>query len=388
MFRNPLRTGVSGSIVPLLVAWAVCSPVGLPAQQWPADVPPVPAAGPPAGASTSPGLEWRPAAPAAPEAPLVPVVPLAPAAPPAPALSAPTAQPAPPSPIDAPSAAPDRTDLSPSARIRAALDRRINGEFVEAPLTDALDYVADQIGVSVVLDRRAIEALGVDLGGTVSLSVKDVSARSMLALVLEPQGLTAVVHRETLLVTSSERAATMQETRVCDVSDLVGRPPASAAMGAGPPDGASIAAPRVRLDELADMIVRCVEPDSWEQAGGSGAIVPIELDGTQVLVIRQTQSAHDQVESLLAELRRAAARRETIQPGAAPSGPPPAAQGPAEPSLPGPPLQPRQSPGLAPVPPPPAPLAPEPPVPSPPAPQPPVPAPPAPEPAAPSEPPT
>lgn len=370
MSQNLFRgRGVSGWFLLLVVVATVSSAIGALAEESVPAVPPAPVASPGALSPPSPGPDGRPAVPTVGGQPAVPVAPIAPPAPAA--TEPPITEAAAPAEPDVPPAVRAQGDVSPAAHIRAALGRKVHGEFVEAPLTDVLDYAADVIGVSMVRDQRAIEALGVDVAQPVSLTVKDVPARSLLSLVLEPLGLQAVVHRDVLLVTSAERAETLRATRVYDVSDLVAERSPNAELGGARVATVPIAPARVRLDELADMITRSVEPDSWDQAGGAGVVVPLELHGAHVLVVRQTQSVHDELESLLAEMRRLVARHGMVPVGA----PPGAAEGPAEPSLPGPTLQPRQSPPSAP-----APLGSEQPVPVPPVPPPPVPAPPAPSP--------
>src|SRR6185436_13888036 len=56
------------------------------------------------------------------------------------------------------------------------------------------------------------------------------------------------------------------------------------------------------FDTLIDLIQQTIAPDSWADAGGSGAIesFPTNLS----LVISQTQDVHDQIADLLEQLRR------------------------------------------------------------------------------------
>ncbi len=61
-------------------------------------------------------------------------------------------------------------------------------------------------------------------------------------------------------------------------------------------------APQPDLGALVHMIQAVVEPESWDEAGGSGKIVPI--DKTQTLVVRQTPRVHAQIRIALDELRK------------------------------------------------------------------------------------
>ncbi len=62
-------------------------------------------------------------------------------------------------------------------------------------------------------------------------------------------------------------------------------------------------------DTLIELIQQIIAPDSWADAGGSGAIesFPTNLS----LVIRQTEDVHEQIESLLTKIRAANASSHT-----------------------------------------------------------------------------
>jgi thiol-disulfide isomerase/thioredoxin len=56
------------------------------------------------------------------------------------------------------------------------------------------------------------------------------------------------------------------------------------------------------FDPLLHMIVNLIEPESWDETGGTGGIKPVEK--TLSLVIRQTPRVHAQIRILLDELRK------------------------------------------------------------------------------------
>ena len=58
-----------------------------------------------------------------------------------------------------------------------------------------------------------------------------------------------------------------------------------------------------RIDMLIDVITGTIEPGSWENVGGWGAIR--QSEATHSLVVRQTRDVHEQVHNLLAQLRSA-----------------------------------------------------------------------------------
>jgi len=56
------------------------------------------------------------------------------------------------------------------------------------------------------------------------------------------------------------------------------------------------------FDTLIDLISSTVSPNSWDEVGGSGSLVPFE--GNLSLVVQQTEDVHEEIVSLLAQLRR------------------------------------------------------------------------------------
>lgn len=78
------------------------------------------------------------------------------------------------------------------------------------------------------------------------------------------------------------------------------------------------------FDSLMDQITGTIQPNTWDDVGGAGSIAPFWPTGD--LVFAQTQRVHDDVEELIAELRKLpwepAAGGHGPRAGAVPSGPP------------------------------------------------------------------
>jgi hypothetical protein len=106
-------------------------------------------------------------------------------------------------PIAATATAPPRT---PPWQLKEAAPRR-PPEFattyslkVAAPLDELLATLAKQLGLSLDLDRAALEQLGVSPREIVRLDVKDASREALLDALLDPLGLGWRIERETLSV--------------------------------------------------------------------------------------------------------------------------------------------------------------------------------------------
>ena len=199
-----------------------------------------------------------------------------------------------------------------NAQTQAKLEAHADAEFVDTPVTDVLDYVADVAKVQVYLDRRALEERGVVANESlVTMNLKDVPAEMVLRLALRQYGLAFMLENGVVIATTPEEVKQSLEIRVYSVGDLV-QPPGQLAAAvfetgprpyAGPPTyelGARLGASS-HVAGLIDLITSTVNPTSWNEAGGAATI----RDYRGALVITQTYQGHHKVEKLLEGLRGA-----------------------------------------------------------------------------------
>lgn len=174
-----------------------------------------------------------------------------------------------------------------TAKVEAALEKRVTTDFHETPLNDVLEFLRDYTGVNVVVYAGSLMDAGIDLDLPISLGVKDVSLRSALELLLEPLRLVAVVRDEVLLITDRCSAVQMLELVVYPVGDLV------VVKGAKEYT--------IHGDHLADLIRATLAPETWEDGGGSGRIAfePLTLS----LVVKQAQAGQREIKTFLQTLR-------------------------------------------------------------------------------------
>ena len=92
----------------------------------------------------------------------------------------------------------------------------------DTELGNALDFLAQQHDINIVLDTAHLEALGIGSNTSVNASLKGISLQSAVNLVLSEFDLTFVVEYEVLPITSQERLDDMPITRGYDVSQLLG----------------------------------------------------------------------------------------------------------------------------------------------------------------------
>ena len=173
------------------------------------------------------------------------------------------------------------------ARIREALDHEVQQakwRFTETPLRDVVAHVRDALEVPVAVDTKALEDAGVDFDTPIFFTAEATTARSALRRVLDPIDLTWTIHDECLLITTKEAAAQHLVTRLYPL-----------------PFGYATDSHEVDFQSLIDVIQNgCGDIAVWQDAGGMGAIRPMEEP--RGLVVSQTEDVHEQVEGLLRAL--------------------------------------------------------------------------------------
>lgn len=128
-------------------------------------------------------------------------------------------------------------------RIENELANTTEIEFIETPLIDAMDFIADLHNIIIVLDEFALQEEGIDTGEPINRVLAGIKLHSVLRLVLEPLGLDYVIEDEVLKITTGIRAEEKLKTHVYDVRKLQ-------QAGFDP-------------DALAEMIRKTIRPASW-----------------------------------------------------------------------------------------------------------------------------
>lgn len=173
-----------------------------------------------------------------------------------------------------------------------ALQKPVSLDLENVPLSDLPSMLQDKMNVPAIIDRRALDDVGVDLQTPVSLTVQQMSFGRALRHLLRPLELTFHVRDEVLVITTPEEAETDLETRVFPVRDLADAADAQDPL-VGRTDG---------YQRLMNAIAMTVAPDTWSEVGGPASMASLPEAG--VVAISQTMHVHAQIEDLLASLRR------------------------------------------------------------------------------------
>ena len=116
-------------------------------------------------------------------------------------------------------------------RIYDALDKEMLLEFTDAPLSEVIDYIKTAADIPIIIDKRALDDVGLGSDTPLTVSLNGVTLRSALKLMLKELDLTYVIRDEVLKITTPEEAENELLTKVYAVADLV--LPITGGMGGG-----------------------------------------------------------------------------------------------------------------------------------------------------------
>jgi len=106
-------------------------------------------------------------------------------------------------------------------RIFDELNRTATIDVVEMSLKDVVTYLSDTHGIPIVLSSKKLDEAGVSVDTPVTKSLRGITLRSALRLLLKDLELTYVVRDEVLQITTPEDAESQLITKVYPVGDLV-----------------------------------------------------------------------------------------------------------------------------------------------------------------------
>jgi len=174
-------------------------------------------------------------------------------------------------------------------KIVEALDKPMTINFADRPLDEALQDLSNLFDQPLLVDKKSLEDLGLDLKKGVSLQGRGLSGRTVLRSILATQGLTFVVKDETIQIVTVERSKTLLTTRVYYLGDLV--------QGIGPFSGLEwgpfINAQQTEANIAAVIdAIRKIDPLSWNgrDTGGPGSITYHAT--SQSIIVRNSAEVH------------------------------------------------------------------------------------------------
>ena len=155
-------------------------------------------------------------------------------------------------------------------KIIEALDKPVTVNWNGKMLEEALQELSTLIDQNLLLDKKSLTDLGVDLQKNVDLKANRLSARTVLRQILAAQGLTFVVKDETIQVVTVEKARTMLVTRVYYLGDVV----RGGAFNGAAQFGTFLDFQQTmqNVDTIIKTITSTIDPLSWKENGGPCSI--------------------------------------------------------------------------------------------------------------------
>lgn len=161
-------------------------------------------------------------------------------------------------------------------RVLASLEKKTTLEEFNTPLNKVCAKISELHDIPVLVDRRALEEIGLNDDNPVTIKVEDVTLRSALRLMLRESDLTYIVRDEVLQITTVEAAEQNLRTEMFKLrGKLV-----------------------TRTDTLIQAIQANVVPGTWEALGGPSTMVVFD----DVLIVSATDDVINQVERFLGQL--------------------------------------------------------------------------------------
>jgi hypothetical protein len=184
-------------------------------------------------------------------------------------------------------------------------------EFSETALEEIVEYLRDEYKIEIQFDRQALEDLGIDVGTPITIKVHDISLRAALRLMLKDLEMTYVISDEVLLLTTEEEADSRCFVCVYPVHDLID-PNYQRDEDPKKPIFPYLSPPE--FDSIISVLVLAVANDTWDYNGKGEASISGMRPG--LLVVYQTQNAHEQIRNTLTAIRSAKQFAEQNQPAA------------------------------------------------------------------------
>jgi len=215
----------------------------------------------------------------------------------------------------------DALDRSPEDQATyALLEKKGDFNFTEARLEDVVEYIRSVYDVNIVIDQDALWLRGEEI--LVTLPLKDVPLKTALKFMLEPKDLKYTVRDGIIFISTPERIEEDVIMYTYDVRDLVATIPdfgeaaggaettgttgtTGTTRGGGTEGGAAEGEEEIGLQ---DLIQENVAPFSWEE----DPRVSIAYRQGQ-LIVRQTREVHEEIRSLLSNLRAARALQVSVE---------------------------------------------------------------------------
>ncbi|HHN45984.1 MAG TPA: hypothetical protein ENN09_00955 [Planctomycetes bacterium] len=204
--------------------------------------------------------------------------------------------------------------------IRRKLDKRVSFEFVQTPLSEAVQFLQNLTKVNMILDPVALQEVA---DAPITLRVSQMKLELALDWILRLAGLQYMLKDNAIFISKPDRLTADIVLRIFDVRDLTMKVQnfpgpdfaldlGTSAFGQSGLGGIQLITAEeedaVTAESLADMIQNKINPESWSPDLGTS----IELSGGK-LIVMQRPEVHRMIDKLLASLRSTQKLQVTVE---------------------------------------------------------------------------
>jgi hypothetical protein len=171
-----------------------------------------------------------------------------------------------------------------------ALKKPVKVDFNMETFQSVINNLSKQMGQDILLDKQSLDeaAIGYDTPITLRFT-KPVSGRTALKRVLADVGLTYVIRKEAIEVTTAARAKEMLTVETYYIGDLI---------GIVNPMVPAIANQFQMIQAIGNILsqIQNIDPESWEGRGGPGTVTfnPV----TMSIIVKQSSEVHYMLKGL------------------------------------------------------------------------------------------
>ncbi|MCX7664887.1 MAG: hypothetical protein N2112_05020 [Gemmataceae bacterium] len=184
-----------------------------------------------------------------------------------------------------------KPQLDPKLKaILVALDTPVSLKLKDAAFEEIIKSISDSIKQPILLEKASLQEAMVESSTPSSIDTRGpVSARTALRAALEQYGLAYIIKNNTIQVVTKERAATMMETRVYYIGDLVRTAPAFPDPRFALLDQQQL---RDNVNAIIDTIKKSTDASSWKDAGLGGKGEITFHWPSMSIIVRQSAEVH------------------------------------------------------------------------------------------------
>lgn len=176
-------------------------------------------------------------------------------------------------------------------RIEAELEHKTQLEFIEVSLSDVFLHLAERHKIPILLDDRALDGVGISSDTPITQSLKGLSLRATLNLMLKELELTWVIEDGVLVITTIEEA----ESQWLPVGYVVR-------------DLADLAGSTVQdYDRLIETVTSTAAPETWSENSQFDGVV---FEAADLMIFTQSPAGQREIAGLFASLRQSPALRQ------------------------------------------------------------------------------